>query len=171
MLKVQISNLAHQVRHDADVLVIGSGGGTDVRSALVFNDKSVTGVEINPLVLHFANDIFGDYTGHMDRDPRVKFVNDEARSYIARTDKKYDIMQISLIDTWAAQGAGRVRAQRELAVHDQRVAALLQSPEAGRRPLRHPLLPVPRRRQAARDVPDHGARGAGAHQHRRQEPA
>ena len=106
LLKDQISNLAHQVRHSADVLVIGSGGGTDVRSALVFNDKSVTGVEINPLVLHFANDTFGDYTGHMDRDPRVKFVNDEARSYIARTDKKYDIMQISLIDTWAAQGAG-----------------------------------------------------------------
>jgi Spermine/spermidine synthase domain len=106
LLTGQLSNLAHHVRHDADVLVIGSGGGTDVRSALVFNDKSVTGVEINPLVLHFANDTFGDYTGHLDRDPRVKFVNDEARSYIARTDKQYDIMQISLIDTWAAQGAG-----------------------------------------------------------------
>ncbi len=106
LLKDQISNLAHQLRHNAEDLVIGSGGGTDVRSALVFNDKSVTGVEINPLVLHFANGVFGDYTGHMDRDPRVKFVNDEARSYIARTDKKYDIMQISLIDTWAAQGAG-----------------------------------------------------------------
>jgi spermidine synthase len=106
LLKSQISNLAHQLRHDADVLVVGSGGGTDVRSALVFKDKSVTGVEINPLVLHFANDTFGDYTGHMDRDPRVKFVNDEARSYVARTDRKYDIVQISLIDTWAAQGAG-----------------------------------------------------------------
>ena len=46
-LKAQISNLSHHLRHDADVLVIGSGGGTDVRSALVFNDKSVTGVEIN----------------------------------------------------------------------------------------------------------------------------
>jgi spermidine synthase len=77
-----------------------------VRSALVFDDKSVTGVEINPLVLHFANDVFGEYTGHLDRDPRVTFVNDEARSYIARTDRNYDIMQISLIDTWAAQGAG-----------------------------------------------------------------
>jgi hypothetical protein len=106
LLKDQISNVSHHLRHNADVLVVGSGGGTDVRSALVFGDKSVTGVEINPLVLHFANDVFGDYTGNMDDDPRVKFVNDEARSYVARTDKKYDIMQISLIDTWAAQGAG-----------------------------------------------------------------
>ncbi len=106
LMKDQISNLAHYLRHDADVLVVGSGGGTDVRSALVFGDESVTGVEINPLVLHFANDTFGGYTGHLDRDPRVKFVNDEARSYVARTDRTYDIMQISLIDTWAAQGAG-----------------------------------------------------------------
>ncbi len=106
LLKDQISNLSHHLRHNADVLVVGSGGGTDVRSALVFGDKSVTGVEINPLVLHFANDVFGDYTGNLDEDPRVKFVNDEARSYVARTDKSYDIMQISLIDTWAAQGAG-----------------------------------------------------------------
>ena len=37
---------------------------------------------------------------------RVEIVNDEARSYLARTDGRYDIIQISLIDTWAATGAG-----------------------------------------------------------------
>jgi spermidine synthase len=106
VLRGQLSNLTHYIRKDGDVFVIGSGGGTDVRSALVFDQKSVTAAEINPLVLHFANDVFGDYTGNMDEDPRVKFVNSEARSYLARNDEQYDIMQISLIDTWAAQGAG-----------------------------------------------------------------
>jgi predicted membrane-bound spermidine synthase len=105
-LKDQISNLVHWVRSDGDVLVIGSGGGTDVRSALAFDQRSVTGVEVNPLVLHFANDVFGDYTGNLDRDPRVTFVNDEARSFVARTEASYDVIQISLIDTWAAQSAG-----------------------------------------------------------------
>lgn len=105
-LRGTLPNLVHGIRSNSDVLVIGSGGGTDVRSALIFDQKSVTGVEINPLVLHFANDVYGNYTGHLDRDPRVTFVNDEARSYIARTNKKFDIIQISLIDTWAAQGAG-----------------------------------------------------------------
>ncbi len=33
-------------------------------------------------------------------------VKDEARSYLARTDDKYGMIQISLIDTWAATGAG-----------------------------------------------------------------
>ena len=36
----------------------------------------------------------------------MRFVNDEARSYIARQPERFDILQISLIDTWAATGAG-----------------------------------------------------------------
>lgn len=106
MLRRTIPNLVHHIRHDADVLVIGAGGGTDVRSALVFQQKSVTGVEINPLVMHFAHDVYGGYTGHLDRKPQVRLVNDEARSWVRRHADRFDIIQISLIDTWAAQGAG-----------------------------------------------------------------
>jgi hypothetical protein len=36
----------------------------------------------------------------------VRFVNDEARSYIARQPSTFGIIQISLIDTWAATAAG-----------------------------------------------------------------
>ena len=36
----------------------------------------------------------------------MRFVNDEARSFIARNDERYDVIQISLIDTWAATAAG-----------------------------------------------------------------
>lgn len=106
MLRHTIPNLVHHIRHDADVLVIGAGGGTDVRSALVYEQKSVTGVEINPLVMHFAHDVYGGYTGHLDRNPKVRLVNDEARSWVRRHSDRFDIIQISLIDTWAAQGAG-----------------------------------------------------------------
>jgi SAM-dependent methyltransferase len=105
-LRYDITNLAHYARPQADVLVIGVGGGRDVLSALEFDQKSVTGVEINGNVLRVTNEDFGDFTGHLDRDPRVTFVSDEARSYLARTDRKYDLIQISLIDTWAATAAG-----------------------------------------------------------------
>ncbi len=105
-LRYDITNLAHQVRDDGDVLVVGVGGGRDVLSALEFDQRSVTGVEINGNILEVTNGAFGDFTGHLDRDPRVRFVNDEARSYLARTDDRYDIIQISLIDTWAATSAG-----------------------------------------------------------------
>lgn len=105
-IKGAVSTLAHSVRKHTDVMVIGSGGGSDVKAALLYGQRHVTGVEINPIVLHAANGVFGDFTGHLDRNPRVTFVNDEARSYIARTNKRYGIIEISLIDTWAAQSAG-----------------------------------------------------------------
>jgi hypothetical protein len=105
-LRKEIQNLPHYVRKDADVFVVGVGGGTDVLSALEFDQRSVTGLEINGDIIDIAHRKFADFTGHLDDDPRVELVNDEARSYLARTERRYDILQISLIDTWAATGAG-----------------------------------------------------------------
>ena len=105
-LKYDVTNVAHYVRPDSRVIVVGTGGGRDVLSALAFNQKQVTGVEINEGILDLVNRRFGDFTGHLDRDPRVRFVNDEARSYLARLQDRADIIQISLIDTWAATASG-----------------------------------------------------------------
>src|SRR5437867_5771744 len=105
-LKYDVTNFAHWILNDANVLVIGAGGGRDVLSALAFNQKHVVGVEINGAIINAVNRVFGDFTGHLDRDPRVQFVNDEARSFIARSPEKFDLIQISLIDTWAATAAG-----------------------------------------------------------------
>jgi hypothetical protein len=105
-LKYDVTNIAHYVRPDSGVIVVGTGGGRDVLSALAFDQKSVTGVEINEGIIDLVNNRFGDFTGHLDRDPRVRFANDEARSFIARLQDRADIIQISLIDTWAATASG-----------------------------------------------------------------
>ncbi len=105
-LKYDITNLAHYIRPDSRVLVVGAGGGRDVLSALAFDQKSVVAVEINEDILDAVNGKFGDFTGHLDQNPKVLFVNDEARSYIARQRDPFDMIQISLIDTWAATAAG-----------------------------------------------------------------
>jgi hypothetical protein len=105
-LRYDVTNVAHYLRPASRVIVVGTGGGRDVLSALTFNQKSVVGVEINEGILGLVNGRFGDFTGHLDRDPRVRFVNDEARSYIARLDDRADLIQISLIDTWAATASG-----------------------------------------------------------------
>jgi hypothetical protein len=105
-LKYDVTNVVHHLRPSSDVVVVGTGGGRDILSALVFNQRSVTGVEINPSILDLVNGRFGDFTGHLDRHPQVRFVNDEARSYLARMQERAGIIQISLIDTWAATASG-----------------------------------------------------------------
>jgi hypothetical protein len=105
-LKYDVTNVVHYLRPSSNVVVVGTGGGRDILSALVFDQRSVTGVEINPSILELVNSRFGDFTGHLDRNPRVRFVNDEARSYLARMQERADIIQISLIDTWAATASG-----------------------------------------------------------------
>jgi hypothetical protein len=105
-LKYDVTNVAHYLRPNADMLVVGTGGGRDILSALAFGQKSVVGVEINQNIINAVNQRFGDFTGHLDRIQSVSFVNDEARSYVARSKSRFDIIQISLIDTWAATAAG-----------------------------------------------------------------
>jgi hypothetical protein len=106
LLREQIQNLPHHIRNDADVYVVGVGGGVDVLSALEFDQRSVTGAEMNGDIIDITTGEYGDFTGHLDQDPRVDIVNDEARSHLARTDRRFDLIQISLIDTWAATAAG-----------------------------------------------------------------
>ena len=88
-------------------LVIGPGGGRDLVSALVFGAGHVDGVEINPII---ANDVmrdrFRDFSGGIYTNPRVRITVDDGRSFVRRAPDRYDIIQASLVDTWAATAAG-----------------------------------------------------------------
>jgi SAM-dependent methyltransferase len=105
-LRYDVTAVGHYLRPAPSVLVVGTGGGRDILTALTFDAKKVTGVEINRDIVETLNGRFGEFSGHLDRDPRVRFVNDEARSFVARSQEQFDFIQISLIDTWAATAAG-----------------------------------------------------------------
>lgn len=106
-LRYDITNLGYYLLEDEDFssAVIGVGGGRDVLTGLEFGADEVTGIEINGNILDLVTDELGDFT-NLDDDPRVNLVNDEARSWLTRTDSDFDMIQISLIDTWAATAAG-----------------------------------------------------------------
>jgi spermidine synthase len=88
-------------------LVIGPGGGRDLLSALVFGATHVDGVEINPIIVRDVMlDRFRRYSGNLYRDPRVTIHIDDGRSFVRRSAKQYDVIQASLVDTWAATAAG-----------------------------------------------------------------
>ena len=105
-LKDDVTNVGYYLRSGQSALVIGAGGGRDVLSALSFGAASVTAVDINKDIIGTVTGKFGSFTGFSKRDPRVRFVNDEARSFVVRSTDRYGTIQISLIDTWAATAAG-----------------------------------------------------------------
>ena len=105
-VKYDVTSIAHYLRPNAKVFIIGVGGGRDILAAKVFNQAEVVGAEINDRIIEIVNRTYGDFTGHLDKIPNVKIINDEARSVIARMDDKFDIIQASCIATWSATSAG-----------------------------------------------------------------
>lgn len=104
LLGFDATAVAYALRQGS-VAVIGVGGGKDLMTALVFGNPRVLGVEINPAFLEALQGPYRDFTGLLRR-PEVRLVNDEARSYMARSRESFDLLQMSLVDTWAATGAG-----------------------------------------------------------------
>ena len=96
-----------QVPSGFTALVIGPGGGRDLASALVFGAARVDGVEINPIIADdVMRDRFRGFSGGIYANPRVRIAVDDGRSFVRRTPNRYDVIQASLVDTWAATAAG-----------------------------------------------------------------
>ena len=104
-IRHDVTSLPHHLRKHGTAGVIGVGGGRDLLTALWAQHESVTGVEINDTFIELLEGPFRDYA-KIATQPEVKLVHDEARSYLTRDATRYDVLQMSLIDTWAATGAG-----------------------------------------------------------------
>ena len=105
-LRLELASLAYHLPDRKDVLIIGSGGGSEILMALLYGSESVTAVEINPLMMDIVDREFADFSGQPYSRPDVVAVVDEGRSYIRNSDQRYDIIQLTLVDTWAASQAG-----------------------------------------------------------------
>jgi hypothetical protein len=49
---------------------------------------------------------FREYSGGIYSNPRVHIAIDDGRSFVRRANERYDVIQASLVDTWAATAAG-----------------------------------------------------------------
>ena len=101
-----ISRVVQQLKSNADVLVLGAGGGKEVVDSLAYNQRSITAVEVNPVLGDMVKKYFADYIGHIFDDPRVTLNIQDGRSFIAGVNNRYDIIQISMVDTWSGVAAG-----------------------------------------------------------------
>ncbi|MCB9695379.1 MAG: hypothetical protein H6738_01175 [Alphaproteobacteria bacterium] len=108
-LEWDVTSAAHHLRKGRidRSFVIGGGGGRDILTALQFGAKQVDVVEINPSVVEVVRHGFPDVVRAPPYDdPRVSLTLGEGRSVLASTEGRYDVIQMSLVDTWAASMAG-----------------------------------------------------------------
>jgi hypothetical protein len=103
-LRYDVTNVAYHLGREGPACVIGVGGGRDLQSAWLFGHRPVTGVELNPIFVGLLRGEFRDFAGLTG--PDFKLVVAEARSHLSHDRSKYAVIQMSLIDTWAATGAG-----------------------------------------------------------------
>ena len=81
------------------VLIIGSGAGREVLEALYYGASSVTAVEVNPITTDIVTKRFRDHWGGLFEQPEVHLVTDEGRSFVRRSNEKYDV--IISVDTFS----------------------------------------------------------------------
>jgi hypothetical protein len=99
-----VTTLPYYLRR-GDVAVIGVGGGRDILAALWGRNQSVLGVDVNQIMIDLLRGSHRDFANIASR-PDVTLVHDDGRAYLTRHDQRFDIIQMSLVDTWAATGAG-----------------------------------------------------------------
>lgn len=88
------------------VLVLGAGGGDDVLSALFHDAEEVDAVELNPQVVELARRGDGDFKSEAYGSEGVNLFVEEARGFVTRSEKRYDLIQVALLDSFSASSAG-----------------------------------------------------------------
>jgi hypothetical protein len=106
-LRYDVTSSPYHVRHYRNALIIGPGGGRDILTALSFGTGAITGVEINPITVDLMRTRFSTFThGLYNGFPGVTIFTDDGRSFLRHGDARYDLIEASLVDTWAASSAG-----------------------------------------------------------------
>lgn len=106
LLDWTLGSAAYQLLRPERVLVIGAGGGVDVLTALHHGARAVDAVEINGTVIDLVRGPLAAAGGHPLERPGVTLHEAEGRAFVRASRATYDLVQLSLIDTWAASASG-----------------------------------------------------------------
>ena len=89
-----------------EALIIGAGGGADALLALYHHAARIDAVELNPQSVRLVGNTFADFAGHLYDRPDVHVRLAEGRGFVAGVRRHYDVIQLPLLDSFAAAAAG-----------------------------------------------------------------
>jgi hypothetical protein len=99
--------LVNVLRPHGEYAIIGPGGGVDVLRAVANGSPDVTGIEINPIIANtIMRDRYADYSYHLYQRPEVHIHVTDGRSFVRNAKQSFDVVQMTLVDTWASTAAG-----------------------------------------------------------------
>lgn len=102
MKQASAYSLPHLLNRDAgkkpftDVLIIGAGSGNDVQAARAFGAASIDAVEIDPVIQSLGK---RDHPDQPYADSRIRVHFDDGRSFVKKTNRKYDLIIYALVDS------------------------------------------------------------------------
>jgi spermidine synthase len=102
----QTSALPYHLKHPEDLLIIGVGGGSDLLQALYHKVENIDAVELDSKLVSLVKDKYSKYAGNIYKRSNVNIHVSEARGYLSGSEKKYDLIQLSMVDSYGAASAG-----------------------------------------------------------------
>ena len=100
------SALGYHLLSEPDACIIGAGGGSDVAQALAVGARQVVAVEMNPQIIDLVRGRLCEFASGLYQRSDVEVVIAEGRSFLQTTRRLFDIINISLLDSFSASAAG-----------------------------------------------------------------
>jgi hypothetical protein len=98
--------LPHHVRPPGRSLIVGAGGGRDVLLALKHSPSGVIALEANKQVADLLTGPYASFSGRLYSKPGVRLEVQEARQFLHATKERFDLIQLSLLDSFGTSAGG-----------------------------------------------------------------
>ena len=97
---------AYKLLHEPAVLIIGGGAGTEIINARYHKAKAVSVLEMNSDIVGLLQGPYGAYSGNVYDPKAATVIVEEARGYLQKTHRTYDLIEMSLLESMGTASAG-----------------------------------------------------------------
>ena len=98
--------LPYHIRQPVSSLIVGSGGGADVLLSLRYHTEKIIALEANKQIAELLLGPLAPFSGHLYSRPEVSLEVREARQFLHATDTRFDLIQLSLFDSFSTSAGG-----------------------------------------------------------------
>ncbi len=100
------SALPYHLLQQPHVLVLGAGGGSGLLQAIVHHARQIEAVDIDAAMVDLVQNRFSSFSGDLYKRPEVMIHVADARSFVERSDARYDLIQVEMMDAFSATSSG-----------------------------------------------------------------